>query len=209
MLEITVANEIFSLLPEKALLRQATGELIIADIHLGKGTHFNKAGISIPKASLDKEMENLELMLNKYLPNTVIFLGDLFHSTINSEWTIFVDFLNAHPELKIILVKGNHDSIDHSYYQHKNFSVVDILEFQHFVYSHEPITHHKLVICGHIHPAIRMKGKAKQALTLPCFYRNDKHLILPAFGALTGLHVLAQKQALDIWAITHDSVFKI
>ena len=25
-------------------------------------------------------------------------------------------------------------------------------------------------ICGHVHPAVRLRGKGKQGITLPCFY---------------------------------------
>jgi uncharacterized protein len=209
MLEITIAKETFVLLPEKALLRKATDALIIADVHLGKGTHFNKAGMPIPIASLDKDIQNLVAIIHKYQAETVIFLGDLFHSTINSEWDIFTDFLKRHATLNFILVKGNHDIFDAKHYLHANFKVVNTLAYDDFIFSHEPIAHGKLVICGHIHPAIKMKGKAKQTLTLPCFYKADKHLILPAFGSLTGLHVLPIKKAEQIFIISKNTVHKL
>ncbi len=208
-MEITIANETFILLPEKALLRKATNALIIADIHLGKGTHFNKAGIPIPKASSDKEIYNLELIIHKYSPSELIFLGDLFHSSINSEWTVFVEFLKLHPALKFILVKGNHDIINEKHYAHANFEAVDALEYKDFILSHEPIDHNKLVICGHIHPGIKMKGKAKQSLTLPCFYKTDKHFILPAFGSLTGLYALDIKRAKQLWAVIENKIIAV
>ncbi len=204
--EINLAQETFILLPEKALLLKATNALIIADVHLGKGTHFNKAGMPIPKATLDKEIENLELIISKYQPDSVVFLGDLFHSTINSEWDTFVSFLNNYSTIEFILVKGNHDVIPETYYQHENFKAVGIIEYDDFVLSHEPIEYNKLVICGHIHPAIKVKGKAKQTLTLPCFYKTDKHFILPAFGGLTGLHVLPIKLAQQIFIVSNNTV---
>jgi uncharacterized protein len=139
----------------------------------------------------------------------IIFLGDLFHSSINSEWNAFVSFLNNHSAVKFILVKGNHDIIPEKYYQHNNFNALDILEYDGFVLSHEPIEHAQLVICGHIHPGIKMKGKAKQSLTLPCFYKTDKHFILPAFGGLTGLHVLPIKKAEQIFVITKDGAHQV
>jgi uncharacterized protein len=206
MKEITIANETFILLPEKALLRKATNELIIADLHLGKGTHFNKAGMPIPIASLQKDIENLIFIINKYQPSTVIFLGDLFHSSVNSEWAAFELFLKNYPALPFILVKGNHDIIAAKNYEHGNFKVVHTLEFNDFVFSHEPIAHSKFVICGHIHPGVRLNGKAKQSLTLPCFYKTEKHFILPAFGLLTGLHRLRHNKAHQFFIVLNNKV---
>jgi uncharacterized protein len=209
MLEITIAKETFVLLPEKALLRKATDELIIADVHLGKATHFNKAGMPIPASVVEKEIEQLEQLIKKYQVKSVLFLGDLFHSTINSEWAIFIDFLKRYDTLNFILVKGNHDIFDEKHYSHANFKVVNTLAYDDFIFSHEPIAHTKFVICGHIHPAIKMRSSAKQTLTLPCFYKTDKHLILPAFGSLTGLHVLQMEKANQVFVISKDSVNKV
>jgi uncharacterized protein len=197
MTEITIAKETFVLLPEKALLRKATDELIIADVHLGKATHFNKAGMPIPASVVEKEIDQLEQLIKKYQVKSVLFLGDLFHSTINSEWAIFTDFLKRYDTLNFILIKGNHDIFDAKHYSHANFKVVNIL------------AHTKFVICGHIHPAIKMRSSAKQTFTLPCFYKTDKHLILPAFGSLTGLHVLPIKKAEQIFIISKNTVHKL
>lgn len=209
MIEIEIGQETFILLPEKALLRKATNDLIIADVHLGKGTHFNKAGMPIPIASAQQDIQNLALLVHKYSPSTVIFLGDLFHSTINSEWDVFISFLNLHQAIQFILVKGNHDIIPEKYYKHAHFKVENNLEYESFILSHEPIVHDKFVICGHLHPGIKMKGKAKQSFTLPCFYKTAQQLVIPAFGQLTGLFILEKKKAESIWLIVQDKIVKV
>jgi uncharacterized protein len=209
MTEITIANEIFILLPEKVLLRKATNELIIADVHLGKATHFNKAGMPIPAGVVEKEIKQLDQLIKKYQVKSVLFLGDLFHSTINSEWGIFISFLKKHEALNFVLVKGNHDIFDVKHYSQPNFKVVNTIEYEDFILSHEPIAHAKFVICGHIHPAIKMKGKAKQTLTLPCFYKTDKLFIVPAFGKLTGLYILEQNKLARIWLVAKDKILEV
>lgn len=45
-----------------------------------------------------------------------------------------------------------------------------------------------LLICGHLHPSFRIKGPARQRITLPCFWLRPGYLVLPAFGSFTGSH---------------------
>ena len=42
------------------------------------------------------------------------------------------------------------------------------------------------VIAGHLHPTLRLRGPARDALRTPCFGWGDGQLVLPAFGAFTG-----------------------
>lgn len=56
-----------------------------------------------------------------------------------------------------------------------------------FQFTHEPqpgSTYYN--ICGHIHPAVKLKGKAKNKLTLPCFIFKKYHAIIPAFSSFAG-----------------------
>jgi len=51
-----------------------------------------------------------------------------------------------------------------------------------------PIATTPFFICGHIHPSFRIKGPARQQITVPCFWLRPGCLILPAFGSFTGSH---------------------
>ena len=42
------------------------------------------------------------------------------------------------------------------------------------------------VLAGHWHPAVTLRGPARDTLRVPCFCHVDRTLILPAFGAFTG-----------------------
>src|SRR5690606_41391569 len=99
----------FTLLPERALLLPDYKTLIIADWHLGKSTHFRKAGIFMPAASADKDVLRIQSLLDRYAVDTLVFLGDLFHSDLNSEWLMFARFRMANPSVQFILTRGNHD----------------------------------------------------------------------------------------------------
>ncbi len=205
-MQITLCDKHFTLLSEKALWRQDTKQLIIADIHLGKASHFRKAGICIPADSVLEDMRKLDALLKKHTPAEVILLGDLFHSTYNREWLLFEAFLESFSDVKFILVKGNHDILKKHRYELPNFSVIDLWEDDCFIYSHEPMEHKsKYVLSGHIHPGVSLAGLGKQRLTLACFHVAKKQLVLPAFGKLTGLYILEKKKT-DTYYLVYDDV---
>ena len=43
-----------------------------------------------------------------------------------------------------------------------------------------------LVLAGHWHPVVHLRGPARDALRLPCFVHEPGLLVLPSFGGLTG-----------------------
>lgn len=203
-MQITLAGIKFTLLYEKALWRPDTKQLIIADIHLGKASHFRKAGISIPADSVLEDMRKLDALMKKWKPNEVILLGDLFHSSYNREWHLFESFLESFNHVQFILVKGNHDILKKVRYELSNFSVIDMWEDDIFIYSHEPVNHqHKFVLSGHIHPGVTLTGYGKQRLSLACFHVSKNQMVLPAFGKLTGLFIL-QKNKNDTFYIVYN-----
>jgi metallophosphoesterase superfamily enzyme len=56
-----------------------------------------------------------------------------------------------------------------------------------FVLTHHPQdSRHGYVLAGHIHPAVRLVGRARQSASLPCFWFAKGCAVLPAFGSFTG-----------------------
>ena len=47
-MQLSLNNSEFTLLPEKALYKEDERLLIIADVHLGKASHFRKEGVYMP-----------------------------------------------------------------------------------------------------------------------------------------------------------------
>jgi DNA ligase-associated metallophosphoesterase len=189
--EIILHNEPFLLLPQKAIFRPEKKQLIIADLHLGKATHFRKQGLAVPAHSHLKDIDKLHFLVDNWKPSEVLILGDLFHSDYNKEWLLFKSFLLHYPATHFILIEGNHDILEEEHYDLPNLFMAERLEEEHFVFSHHPEDHpEKYNVCGHIHPGIRLEGIARQAEKLPCFHLTEQHLVLPAFGYLTGLYLL-------------------
>ncbi|MCD6017374.1 MAG: pdeM [Bacteroidetes bacterium] len=208
--EIKLRGESFFLLPQRAMYRPSRKQLIISDIHLGKAAHFRKQGIAFPAQSHLKDIDKLNFLLAAWQPHSVLILGDLFHSSYNKEWLWFKSLLMEYEPVQFILIEGNHDILDQTLYSLPNLLKVKVLEEDHFIFSHHPLAKSdKLNICGHVHPGLQLFGTAKQSIRLPCFYLGKVHFILPAFGNLTGLHILEREDNADYYLIVEDKVVKL
>jgi len=207
-----IKGEEFVLLPEKVIYWPTRQAILGADLHLGKATHFRKAGIGIPQSI---ELENLDrlsqLILNQDI-TTVYLLGDLFHSHYNEQWRVFKKFLLHFSSISFILIKGNHDILDEAAYVADNLVIYEeFLEIPPFIMTHIPLEqpHDYYNICGHLHPGVQLKGKGLQSMKLPCFYFSPTTLILPAFGAFTGTARIEPDKADTIYAITSSEVIRV
>ncbi len=208
--EIFLFDEPFYLLPQKAIYRPDKKQLIFSDIHLGKASHFRKNGIPMPGQSHLKDIDTLHYLLNTWKPETVLILGDLFHSIYNREWLWFKSFMIEYPDVEFILVEGNHDILKDSIYNSTNLFRTDLIEEVNFIFTHHPLKDtDKLNVCGHIHPGIFLAGRAKQNIKLPCFYVGKTHLILPAFGHLTGLQLLEKEENVQYFLIANRQVISL
>jgi DNA ligase-associated metallophosphoesterase len=208
-MQIALAGTSIILLPQKAIFLPEHSILIIADLHLGKTQHFRKSGIFMPAGSAAKDYITLNSLIEQYAPKQVWFLGDLFHSIHNSEWLQFEAFIHAWPGIGFTLIKGNHDIIKAEYYDKLGIAVVPhVLPLDHLLFSHEPlaeVTEGKINIAGHIHPGCVIHGKGRQSYRLPCFYLSGQNFLLPAFGYLTGLSIMENKNA-AVFAVLPERV---
>lgn len=209
MLEYQFLDQTLLLLPEKAIYWKDQGMLILTDVHLGKAGHFRKSGIPISDLVHSKDIYTIEKLINEFQPREVIFLGDLFHSDHNQGWEIFRRWLRSKAPLQFKLVLGNHDVLEASAYRIKNLEVVEILDCEPFSLTHIPeeTTHYNLA--GHIHPAVKLRGKGRQSLKLPCFYFGHTNGILPAFGNFTGTARITINKKDDIFVIADHKVVKM
>ncbi len=205
--KINLLGEELILLPEKAIYFKKGNILLLADLHLGKTGHFRNAGIPVPPRLAFADLETIDILLNEKFPDTerLIILGDLFHSEMNIDWKIFERWRSGYLNLNIQLIKGNHDVFSNSIYEEMGVEVFDIFIVNNFIlvhkYNDEETPEGLYKICGHIHPAVRIRGKARQALTLPCFYFGSTFGVLPSFGSFTGRYIIQPSE--------NDSIFVI
>lgn len=205
-----VNKHLFELLPEKAIYWQNKNALLLSDLHFGKSTHFRKNGIPIHTQVAQNDFDKCHYLIEKFNPETVYFLGDLFHSQINTEWNHFVALLENFRKTTFILLKGNHDIIDSKMYESLGIAIYHSLLIEGILLSHDETNEPDCFnLYGHIHPGIKLTGKAKQSVRLPCFYFGPSFGILPAFSNFTGLKTLPIGKASAIFAIADNAVIKV
>ncbi len=201
-----------SLLHQRALLLPDYETLVVADWHLGKAAHFRKAGIFMPMPSPDKDMQRLQSVLDTFQIRTIVFLGDLFHSDLNSEWSTFERFRAANPSMQFVLTIGNHDLLSDDLLDHAGVEVVRSYAIApHIHCTHHPVrypTAGVLHIAGHVHPGCLIPAKGRQAFRFPCFYYHAQTFLLPAFGSLTGLYTIPPLGNDRIYPIVGDRVWE-
>jgi DNA ligase-associated metallophosphoesterase len=201
------------LLPQKAIFWEEQKMLMLSDLHFGKSTHFRKAGIPVSVKVFQKDLDILSSLLDKLVPSTICFLGDLFHSDINIEFEWFETWMKQYPEVNIELVRGNHDIFPASVYKKAGIKVFPLAVHKGpFVFAHDPQYDggkDDYVISGHIHPGVQLKGNGRQSLCLPCFYFGKNQALMPAFGEFTGLALIQPKKNDKVFVIGDGKVFAV
>lgn len=202
--EIALGGMTVQLLPERALRLPETTTLVVADLHFGKVNHFRRAGLPVPVAANQRNAEQLIELIQKYQPTQTLFLGDLFHSVYNDDWEVVGQIVKHFPACSFRLVVGNHDILSDRQYQRHGIEQVDQVTIGNLLFTHEPQEAEALLpgvinVAGHLHPAARLTGKGRQSLVMPCFWKSERHFILPAFGSFTGLATVSPGE--------HDRVY--
>lgn len=206
---IQIHNQDFVLHPFGGLFWVKKSMLLISDVHLGKVTHFRKFGAAVPRRAAQKNFMLLDTIVAHFQPFQICFLGDLFHSSLNKEWQLFENWVER-TAAEIILVAGNHDIIAPEKFEDLGVAIFEELCIDDFLLTHHPEKRNGLFnFCGHIHPAIKLKGFGRQRLKLPCFYKSPDQMILPAFGTFTGTYALQPNKHTEVFAIAKEAVIPI
>lgn len=209
MKEIIIFNDHFYLHKTGAVFWKEKNTLLLADIHLGKVGHFRKSGIPVPRKAGGVFYDKIIKLKNSLNFSQIIFLGDLFHSSLNNEWFLFENWVKK-SELKIILIKGNHDIIPKLVFEQVGIKTYDDLKIEKFFFTHYPKKINDcFVFSGHIHPGVRLIGKGKQIMKFPCFICNKDQIILPSFGGFTGMHLPEIRDGDQVFVITNKEIIEI
>ncbi len=174
-----------------ALYWPAERALIVADLHLEKGSAFASKGQMLPPYDTRDTLDRLARTIDRFQAETVIALGDSFHDAdgprrMHQDDLARLQLMQDHCEW--IWITGNHDPAATG---HLGGHVMPEITVEGLTLRHEPgpaFTTHE--IAGHLHPAAKL---SLNGLTLrkPCFVGNGLRLVLPAFGSYTGgLNVL-------------------
>ncbi len=191
LLGVCVAGEDLGLHSSGTLWWEAERTLIVADLHLEKGSSFARHGVFLPPYDTVETLDRLADLVDMFDPARVIALGDSFHDEegaarmpINQQVQLAMLQLGR----EWIWMTGNHDpkASNGVFGDHAHELTIRSLTFR-----HEPSP--DLVmgeVAGHLHPYGRIRRHGR-SVRRPCFVSDGARLVLPAFGSLTGgLNVL-------------------
>lgn len=212
MIELTLAGERLQLLIDRALFWPRCETLIVADVHLGKGAAFRRAGVAVPSGSTLADLDRLDGLLITTAAKRLLILGDLFHARLSAgEPTIaaFDEFRARHPALAIQSIRGNHDrGVDRLPAHWRIDWIAGARHEPPFVFAHEPEADARgYVLAGHIHPVVRLRARS-DALRLPVFWFGMESGVgvLPSFGEFTGGYRVLPAAADVLVGVTPDGL---
>jgi DNA ligase-associated metallophosphoesterase len=189
-MELRIRNNTFLLLPQKAIYWKEQRTILVSDLHIGKISHFRKAGIPVPQEGFQNNFKRLDEIIKNNNPTNIIFVGDLFHSDVNHEWDHFCSWRKQYPAIRMDIVLGNHDRLPDNFCDHYQIDIYPKeLVIGPFTFAHHPREEFEddaYIISGHVHPVVSLSGLARQSVTVPCFYFGAQQAILPSFGYFTG-----------------------
>jgi DNA ligase-associated metallophosphoesterase len=211
MVTIEVAGQALTLLPQKAAWLPDTRTLLIADAHIGKATSFRALGVPVPRGTTSETLAALSELIVRHEARRIVFLGDFLHSARShaaATLAAVARWRDAHPDLKLLLVRGNHDDRAGDPPASLGFEVVDEpLRDGGLALCHHPApVDGAHVIAGHLHPCVSVHGRAHERLRLPVFHVGERVTVLPAFGSFTGMHPVRRVPGDRIYAVADDAV---
>ncbi|WP_442958012.1 ligase-associated DNA damage response endonuclease PdeM [Phenylobacterium sp.] len=172
--------------PSGALWLEAERTLVVADLHLEKGSSYAARGQMLPPYDTRETLGRLEAEVSALSPMAVILLGDTFHDR-RSEDRLAGDDAQRLRALavgrRLIWVIGNHDADGPRALPGET---ADELDLAGLTFRHEPQGGVQPgEVAGHLHPAARVRA-SRGAVRRRCFVTDAERAILPAFGAYAG-----------------------
>jgi hypothetical protein len=181
-----VAGADVVLRPSGALWFEHESVLVVADMHLEKGSAYARRGQMLPPYDTADTLGRLSREIEALAPRTVVFLGDGLHDPGAEARIAAVDAdrLAALARGRILVwVRGNHDPDGPRRLPGEVVAEADVGGLS---LRHEPRSGTcRAEAAGHLHPCARVAARGR-AVRRRCFITDGERLILPAFGAYAG-----------------------
>ncbi|PLW74873.1 ligase-associated DNA damage response endonuclease PdeM [Cohaesibacter celericrescens] len=192
-----LAGEAFTALLSGALYWPRQNALLLADLHLEKGSAFAQRGQFLPPYDSLQTLNQLAKDITRYEPEQVICLGDSFHDIGGPD-----RLPSACREILTTMmlgrrwywISGNHDPqapaslggeaqtvicLDGIGLTHEPGSLLSAIQ------DGEPEV--KAEIAGHLHPVAKISNRQRgRSLRRRAFVVTQQRVILPAYGSYTG-----------------------
>ncbi len=214
MIRVDLQGESLLLLPERALLWERTGTLVVADAHLGKAAAFRAAGLPLPGGTTTATLARLSAALDRTGAGRLLLLGDFFHARAGRAartLAAIAGWRERHADLEVVLVRGNHDRGAGDPPSEWGFDCHDEPWIEPpFAFRHHPEEENsRYVLAGHIHPAVSLSGMGGQREKLPCFLFGERIGLLPAFGDFTGGATVRPRRGDRVFVVAGEEVVPI
>jgi uncharacterized protein len=160
--------------------------LVVADLHLEKGSAFAARGVLLPPYDTTTTLRRLAMLIERYAPRLVVSLGDSFHdsggpSRMADISRVAITALQRGRDW--LWIAGNHDP-DAADGIGGRFA--DALALGALTFRHAPSPHPcDGEISGHLHPVARVARRGR-AVSRRCFASDGRRLVMPALGAYAG-----------------------
>ena len=184
--EITVAG--VALVPDiaGALFWPEESLLVVADLHLEKGSSFAARGVLLPPYDTAATLGRLDALIARYAPRIVVALGDNFHDGGGPARLApddRADLMALQRGRDWVWIAGNHDPDPRDGI---GGAFARSIALGALVFRHEPTPRVALgEIAGHLHPTARVHRRGR-TMRRRCFASDGARLVMPAFGAYTG-----------------------
>jgi len=219
-LDLQLAGETLTLLPQRAIYWSAHKTLILADPHIGKDDTFRRAGIPVPCAVAQADFIRLATLIQQHRPDRLVILGDLLHARPDADdhgLGLLRQWRLSCQTIEVLLVRGNHDQHAGNPPAELRFTIVDEpyrdgpFEYRHFpVNAPRPAAdQHVHILAGHLHPGVTVRLDRLQARRVPCFHVTATQTVLPAFGSFTGTARIHPNAPGELYAVGGDRVIRL
>jgi len=177
--------------------------LLLADLHIGYEDALVKQGVLVPKFHFKELVERVEgifeiILKSKRKVDTIVINGDLKHEfgrISDEEWRNTLKMLDylARKCKRIVLVRGNHDTVLGPIADKRKILVVD-----NFLAGDKMIMHGdriqdvpapvKTIVIGHDHPAVGIQDGIRREV-YKCFlvgkYNGKNLVVMPSMSPAT------------------------
>jgi uncharacterized protein len=161
--------------------------LLVADLHLEKGTSLARRGVHLPPYDTRESLNQLRAALAEARPERLIFLGDSFHdgearARIDAEDLAVLRAITS--SVATVWITGNHDPSPPADIGGR---IVEEMALGPVMLRHQAgtLSEGEAEISGHLHPAAAVHARGHR-IRCRCFIGDGRRLIMPAFGSYTG-----------------------
>jgi len=202
------------LLADRAMYCETLRTLYVADVHIGKTATLRALSVPIPSGTTASDLCRLTNLIAQTGAGRLVVLGDLLHARQGRAPSTFETvrkWRRAHSQLEIKLVRGNHDVGAGDPPADWDIECVTSPHVDGpFALCHHPCENDvAYTLAGHVHPAVRVSGHARQSLRLPCFHASRRVMVLPAFGSFTGTAYIERAPGDRVFAIAGDEIIEV